>query len=118
MKSVGLFLAVCSGFQQAFTQEKSKESFDTFKLLFSVFYITSLLWLPLLSCYGHPHHCHAVAALCPNSVSVLCLTVHGNRLSPGNGGVVEKYVVAVQRAFHAMCIFHIMVTTTMLNRIW
>lgn len=100
-----LFLAACSGFQQASLKRKGKKVSSFFKLLLSVSLITSLLWLPLLSCYGHPHCCHAVAALCPNTVSVLCLTVHGNRLSQGDRGVVEKYVVAVQRAFHAMCFF-------------
>lgn len=88
----GYFWLCAQDFNRLSLKRKGK-SFDIFKLLFSVFYITSLLWLPLLSCYGHQHHCHAVAALCPNTVSVLCLTVHGNRFSQGDRGVVEKYVV-------------------------
>lgn len=78
--------------------------------------ITSLLWFPLLSCYGHPRCWHVVAVIATAgylSHAQLCMEID---LLRERGVVEEKCFVAAQRAFHAVCVFLIMVTIMIPNR--
>ncbi len=93
-------------------------SFLNFEVTFlkgsSASYITSLLWFPQLSCYGHPRCWHVVAVILYLSHAQLRMEID----LLVERGVAEEYVVAAQKAFHAVCVFIILVTTKALNRIY